>query len=127
MQPRFQINLLKIPTTKGHQTLQPINKLMYNKHKAKGHDQHFVLLPSFTRSRVQHKFCRTVGLSYSLQIYFVTRFTDIKHPKARFNTTKTQLHTGAGIHRMEIKQHGTRRLIFFNFSLQKDTRIGNQA
>ena len=77
-QPRLQINLFKIPTTKGHQILQSIIKLKYSKHKTKGHDQHFVLLPSFTRSRVQHKFCRTVGLSYSLQIYFCNQV--YRHP-----------------------------------------------
>ena len=47
MQPRLQINLLKIFTAEGHQILQQITKLKYSKHKTKSHDQHFVLyLPS---------------------------------------------------------------------------------
>ena len=46
-QPRLQINLFKIPTTKGHQILQSITKLKYSKCKSKGHDKQFVLyLPS---------------------------------------------------------------------------------
>ena len=99
----FKLISLKIPTTKGHQTLQPINKLIYNKHKAKGHDQHFVLLSSFTRSRVQHKFCRTVGLSYSLQIYFCHQV--YRHPAPQ---SKIQHNQNSASHRSRNSQDGNK-------------------
>ena len=35
MQPRLQINLVKISTIEGHQILQPVLKIKYNKHKTK--------------------------------------------------------------------------------------------
>ena len=38
-QPRQKINLLKIPTTKGHQVLHLTTKLKYSKANQKGHDQ----------------------------------------------------------------------------------------
>ena len=128
-QPRLQINLFKIPTTKGHQILQSIIKLKYNKRKSKGHNLHFVLYLPFTHSQVNIILmgCRFILQSYNDFFFFTHRVTDIQHPKTRFNTNKIQLHTGAESHRMEVNQRGASRLISFNFSLQKDTRTGNQA
>ena len=99
------------------------NQVKYSNHKARGHDQHFVLyLPSPThRSKTILTGCRIK------KILFTHRATDTNHPQTGFNTSKIQLPTGAENHRTEIKQHGARRLISFNFSLQKDTRTGNQA
>ena len=87
----------------------------------------FILYLPSTRSWVQQNFYQTEGSSYSLKIYFITRFADIQCPKTRFNTSKIQSHPGAKRHRTEIRQHGASRLISLSFSLQKDTRTWNQV
>ena len=72
-QPRLQINLFKIPTTKGHQILQLIIKLKYSKCKSKGHDQHFVLYLPFTHSRVNTILmgCGIILQSYNDFLFFL--------------------------------------------------------
>ena len=127
MQPRFQINLFIISTVEGHQILQPVLKIKYSKHKTQSPTNNACILPSFTRSRVQHNFYRTEGSSYSLKIYFFTKFEDIQGPKTNFNTSKIQSHPGAKRYRTKMEQHGASRFISFSFLLQKDTRTWNQV